>query len=109
MPFKYKPKGEAQERWYFEACEFIGNGHIQHEHNANHIALCPNCAAEYRTFADNISESERIRRVLALDATGDEANMVIELMLFVPRSLRFTQNHLIHLQAALREDCQNPE
>ena len=45
MPFK-KRNGE----YYFEAIEALTNEHFTREHEAQFLALCPECAAKYREF-----------------------------------------------------------
>jgi hypothetical protein len=102
MPFKYTPVGDDAERDYFEAVQFIRS--VKREHEANHLALCPNCAAEYK-YACKTPEAERVALVRALHSNCTEDALVITLELSTPRSLRFTQCHLIDLQAALKEEC----
>lgn len=104
MPFKYKPANAEEERDYFEAVQFVRG--VTKEHEANHLALCPNCAAEYK-YACTTPEEERVRRVLALNSEGDESLLVIRLDMPNHTSLRFTQSHVIDLQAALEDDFQS--
>ena len=46
MPFKNRNNEED----YFEAVEALGNGHFFKEHEAQYLALCPECAAEYKEY-----------------------------------------------------------
>ncbi len=101
MPFTYKPVNGENLRDYFEAVQFVRN--VTREHEANHLALCPNCAAAYK-YACTTSEEDRVQRVLSLNAQGHERDMVIALDLPVHHAVRFTQRHLIDLQAALKAD-----
>ena len=46
MPFKNRNSEED----YFEAVEALGKGHFFKEHEAQYLALCPECAAEYKEY-----------------------------------------------------------
>ena len=46
MPFKKRNSAED----YFEAVEALGKGHFFKEHEAQYLALCPECAAEYKEY-----------------------------------------------------------
>ena len=46
MPFK-KRNGDED---YFEAVEALGKGYFFKEHEAQYLALCPECAAEYKEY-----------------------------------------------------------
>ncbi len=46
MPFKKRNSDED----YFEAVEAFGKGHFFKEHEAQYLALCPECAAKYKEF-----------------------------------------------------------
>ena len=46
MPFKKRNSDEG----YFEAVEALGKGHFFKEHEAQYLALCPECAAEYKEY-----------------------------------------------------------
>lgn len=46
MPFKKRNSGED----YFEAVEALKKDHFPKEHEAQHLALCPECAAKYKEF-----------------------------------------------------------
>ncbi|MDE0018609.1 MAG: hypothetical protein OXU51_20680 [Candidatus Poribacteria bacterium] len=46
MPFKKRNSDED----YFEAVEALGKGHFFKEHEAQYLALCPECAAEYKEY-----------------------------------------------------------
>ena len=53
MPFKKRNSNED----YFEAVEALRKGHFPKEHEAQHLALCPECAAKYK----GIREARRSR------------------------------------------------
>ena len=46
MPFKKRNSEED----YFEAVEALGKGYFFKEHEAQYLALCPECAAEYQEY-----------------------------------------------------------
>jgi hypothetical protein len=46
MPFKKRYSNED----YFEAVEALKKDHFPKEHEAQHLALCPECAAKYKEF-----------------------------------------------------------
>ena len=95
MPFSL-PNGEE----YFEAYQY--SEILGKEYEANHLALCPNCAAEYK-YACQTDENKRAELILDLNPAVDEAHLVVHLDMPVHRQLRFTQRHLIDLQAAIQD------
>jgi hypothetical protein len=95
MPFSL-PSGEE----YFEAYQYTDV--LGKEYEANHLALCPNCAAEFQ-YACQTDENERAKLILNLDLTVNEENLVVYIDMPVHRRLRFTQRHLIDLQAAIKD------
>lgn len=92
MPFKIGNND------YFEAVQFIRS--IGKEIDANRLALCPNCAAEFSYVCDT-SDKDKNTLLLSINNFSEDKS-VINLSLPVHSSLRFTQRHLIDLQAALR-------
>jgi hypothetical protein len=92
MPFMVKNED------YFEAVEFVRSS--RKEHPENSLALCPNCAAEYK-HACSTTESERIDLLMGIDINLPEDEMKISLDLPNHTSLRFTHKHLIDLRAAM--------
>ena len=95
MPFQY-PEGED----FFVACQYIEL--LEKENEANYLALCPNCAAEFQ-YACQTDEDKRAEVILDLDPTVDEANLVVYIDMPVHQRLRFTQRHLIDLQMAVKD------
>jgi hypothetical protein len=95
MPFRLA-NGEE----YFEAYQYID--FLEKEYVANHLALCPNCAAEFQ-HACQTDETERADLILGINMTTDEKNLVIYLDMPVHQRLRFTQRHLIDLQMAIKD------
>ena len=57
MPFKKRNSDED----YFEAVEGLGKDHFPKEHEAQHLALCPECAAKYKEF---VKRNEAARKNL---------------------------------------------
>ncbi len=96
MPFRCL-NGEE----YFVACQYIDI--FKKEYDANHLALCPNCAAEFM-YACQTDEKKREELLLTIQATDNEENLIVHLDMPVHRCLRFTQKHLIDLQAATQEE-----
>lgn len=95
MPFRL-PDGKE----YFEAYQYIDV--LEKEHDANHLALCPNCAAEFQ-HACQTDESKRAELILGIDMMAEEEKLVVHLDMPVHKSLRFTQRHFIDLQTAIRD------
>jgi len=95
MPFRL-PNGEE----YFEAYQY--SEILGKEYEANHLALCPNCAAEFK-HACQTDENKKAELILDLNSAVDEANLVVHLVMPVHRCLRFTQRHLIDLQEAIQD------
>jgi hypothetical protein len=95
MPFRL-PNGEE----YFVAYQYIDL--IEKEYDANHLALCPNCAAEFQ-YACQTDESKRAELILGMNMMTEEKNLVIGLDMPVHQRLRFTQNHLMDLQKAIKD------
>ena len=95
MPFQL-PDGED----FFVACQYIEL--LEKEHDANYLALCPNCAAEFQ-YACQTNENKRAELILDLDPSINEKELVVPLDMTVHQHLRFTQRHLIDLQMAVKE------
>jgi len=95
MPFRL-PNGEE----YFEAYQYTEV--LEKEYEANHLALCPNCAAEFQ-HACQTDQDARAKLILDLDPAVDEAKLIVHIDMPVHRQLRFTQRHLIDLQVAIQD------
>lgn len=95
MPFSL-PNGEE----YFEAYQYTED--LGKEYEANHLALCPNCAAEFQ-YACQTDKHKRAELILNIDWTVNEKDLIMYLDMPVHRQLRFTQRHLIDLQAAIKD------
>ena len=55
MPFKKRSSDED----YFEAVEALGKDHFPKEHEAQHLALCPECAAKYKEFVKRDTAAQK--------------------------------------------------
>jgi hypothetical protein len=75
---------------------------LKKEHEANYLALCPNCAAEFQ-YACQTDEDQRAELILDLDPTLDETKLDVPIVMPVHQNLSFTQRHLIDLQMAVKE------
>src|SRR5450755_723223 len=95
MPFSL-PSGEE----YFEAYQYTEV--LEKEYEANHLALCPNCAAEFEHVCQT-DENERANLILNVDSTVNEEDLIVYLDMPVHRQLRFTQSHLIDIQMAIKD------
>lgn len=95
MPFKL-PDGEE----FFVAYQYTEL--LDKELEANHLALCPNCAAEFQ-YACQTDEDKMAELILDLDPAAAEANLVVHIDMPIHQHLRFTQRHLIDLQMAVKE------
>ena len=56
MPFKKRNSNED----YFEAVEALGKGYFFKEHEAQYLALCPECAAEYKEYVKKDPKAQEI-------------------------------------------------
>ena len=96
MPFKYP---DENGKFYFDACEFLGD--LTVELRANYLALSPDCAAEFKHTC-SLTDDEKRARLLAIDPNGSPESLYLKLDTPGHGRLRFTQAHLVDLQAAIR-------
>lgn len=102
MPFQL-PDGEE----FFVACQYIEL--LDKELESNHLALCPNCAAEFQ-YACQTDEYDKSDLILQIESALNEENLVICIDMPVHQHLRFTQRHFIDLQMAIKDWLEaNPE
>ena len=93
MPFK-KRDGE----YYFEAVEILTSHYFPKEHEAQLLALCPECAARYKYFViGDISAMEALKKqLMSLN------NLKISVQLGdIETSIRFVETHLLDLKTVL--------
>ena len=93
MPFK-KRDGE----YYFEAVEILTSHYLPIGHEAQYLALCPECAARYKYFVkEDITMMEVIKKQLM---SLNDLKVFVQLG-ELETSIRFVESHLLDLKAAL--------
>ena len=68
MPFKKRNSDED----YFEAIEALRKDHFPKEHEAQHLALCPECAAKYKEFVKRDAAAQEALYKLLKDSDESE-------------------------------------
>ena len=104
MPFK---KRNSQDD-YFEAVEALGEGYFFKEHEAQYLALCPECAAKYT----EVVKKDRKVREACYNAIKDSDDREILLELNGLRiRIRFEEKHWQDLKTVLYyyENVYNPD
>ena len=93
MPFKGRDN-----QYYFESVEVFSKDSSSKEHNAQHLALCPLCAAKYKEFIKRDEDSlEKLRDSILI---SDE--LEVSLTLGEERaSIRFVETHMSDLKSIL--------
>jgi hypothetical protein len=71
MPFKKRNSDED----YFEAVEVLGKDHFPKEHEAQHLALCPECAAKYKEFVKRDEVAQKNLYNLLKDSDMSEVSL----------------------------------
>lgn len=97
MPFK-KRNGE----YYFEEKEILSKKYLPKEYEAQHLALCPLCAAKYEEFVKNDDDAMSALKKNIIMAENDEIPLSLgdgdkEV------SIRFVESHLHDLKVILDE------
>ncbi len=95
MPFK-KRNGE----YYFEEREILSRDHLPKEHEAQHLALCPLCAAKYKYFILNPKNEKEQLQIMAELKKTESFSIPIYLGEEKTR-LRFVETHLADLRTIL--------
>ena len=96
MPFK-KPDGE----YYFEAVEALSKDYLPKEHEAQFLALCPECAARYKVFVKN--DEDAMRGVHGFLKNADDLEIPLKLGKW-GTSLRFVETHRQFIKTILQEN-----
>ena len=94
MPFK-----KRDDEYYFEAVEALSGDYFPKEHEAQFLALCPECAARYKEFVkrDEIALSE------LYNALKDSDKLEVWLKLGeMKTSLRFVETHWQDMKTILQ-------
>lgn len=94
MPFKKRNSDED----YFEAVEALGKGHFPKEHEAQHLALCPQCSAKYKEFVKRDAAVQEVLYKLLKNADVPEVRLPLND--FAIR-IWFEQKHWDDLQAII--------
>lgn len=94
MPFKKRNSDED----YFVAVEALGKGYFPKEHEAQHLALCPQCAAKYKEFVKRDAAAQEV--LYKLLKNSDVPEVRLPLNDFVIR-IWFEQKHWYDLQAVI--------
>ena len=71
MPFKKRGSDED----YFEAVEALGKDRFPKEHEAQHLALCPECAAKYKELVKRDKTTREILYNLLKSSDGPEVRL----------------------------------
>ncbi len=102
MPFK-KRNGE----YYFEAVEALSKEHFNKEHEAQFLALCPECTARYKEFVKN--DETAMKELHHALKNSDELEVPLTLGEW-PTSLRFVETHRQDMRTILdsRQDEDSP-
>ena len=100
VPMPFKHNGED----FFEAYQFIES--VGKEYQANNLALCPNCAAEY-SVACEMKDEELITRLFSVSHDMDREFRHVILDTPVHKRLYFSSKHLMDLQEAIRHEKDN--
>ena len=107
MPFK-KTDGE----YYFEAIEALTirfkddelpESHFPKEHEAQYLALCPECAARYDYFARTAQGSVELMEKLRDQLMNLDDLEVLVCLGELKTSIRFVESHLHDLKVVLRD------
>ena len=94
MPFKKRNSDDD----YFEAVEALGKDYFPKEHEAQHLALCPECAAKYQEYVKNDKAAQKVLYDILKDS--DEPEVRLELSDFAIH-IWFDEKHWRDLKTIL--------
>ena len=94
MPFK-----DREGMPYFEAVEALTIEHFTREHEAQFLALCPECAARYKEFVKRVPEAMENLKNQLMNADGLEVPLQLDKL---QTSIRFSKRHWHDMQTILR-------
>ena len=94
MPFKNR-EGKP----YFEAVEVLTNEYFTREHEAQFLALCPECAARYQEFVKRVPEAVENLKNELMNADDLEVHLQLGEL---KTSIRFSKRHWHDMQTILR-------
>ena len=95
MPFKKRNSDED----YFEAVEVFGKDYFPKEHEAQHLALCPECAAKYKEYVKKDRAAREVLYNLLKDS--DEPEVHLELNDCCVIRICFDEKHWHDLKTVL--------
>ena len=95
MPFK-KHDGE----YYFEAVEALTSEYFTKEHEAQFLALCPECAARYKEF---IKPDDATIQAIINQLTGSDSLEVPLRLGELDTNLRFVKRHWLAIKEILKQ------
>ena len=96
MPFK-KRDGE----YYFEKKEALSRDYFAKEHEAQFLALCPECAARYEEFVKN--DKDAMKRVYDVLKNSDALEIALQLGDF-QTNLQFVETHRQDIRTILQNE-----
>ena len=95
MPFK-KRNGQ----YYFEAVEALSRDYFAKEHEAQFLALCPQCAAMYKEFVKNDEGAmESFKNALI---NSEDAEVPLKLG-ELNTSIRFVKTHFLDIKTIIKD------
>ena len=95
MPFR-----KRDGTYYFEKKEILSRKYLPKEHEAQHLALCPLCAAKYDEFVKKDDEAMRALKEKIFNAVNGEIPITLG---DEKTSIRFVESHLLDLTTILEE------
>lgn len=95
MPFR-----KRDGTYYFEKKEILTRKYLPKEHEAQHLALCPLCAAKYDEFVKKDDEAMRVLKEKIFNAVNGEIPITLD---DEKTSIRFVESHLLDLTTILEE------
>ena len=95
MPFK-KRDGEH----YFEAVEALSKGYFTKEHEAQFLALCPECAARYKEF--NKRDESAMKNLYHAIKDSDDPEVPLQLG-ELETSIQFVETHWLDIRTILSQ------
>ena len=93
MPFK-----DREGKPYFEAVEALTNDHFTKEHEAQFLALCPECAARYTEFVKRVPGAVENLKNELMNADGLEVPLQLSEL---KTSIRFSTRHWHDIKTVL--------
>ena len=94
MPFK-----KRDDEYYFESVESLSKEHFNKEHEAQFLALCPECTARYKEFVKNDENAmQEVRNKLA-NSEGIEISLQLG---DLDTSIKFVETHRQDLKTILQ-------